>query len=236
MDPTTLTYQGGALTRTAETPRLRRPLQALPPASARTPVSSWSEVRVREQPFPDAVKLPRDDRDAAPQPQPQPPWMEISEDSGPWPLPLYPEWGESAGHPDAYHGQLLSSPCWQLPSVYERYRVLSGAQSPREPSAAQPSPGFGAGTWRTPPEPAGAPEPAKDTASQHLPVALPPDGEDAGEPSQPCDSAQPSECRPARGPAGWRPPPFSRGCLQWVRRAVCTLRRWAAVCCRTFWD
>ncbi|XP_045703762.1 annexin-2 receptor-like [Phyllostomus hastatus] len=129
-----------------------------------------------ELPFLHAVNLPWDDRDVVP--QPQPPWMEISADSGPWVLPLYPVWGESAGHHGTYNGQLLSSPCWQLPSVYERYRVLSGTQSPREPSAAQPSPGFEAGTWRTPPEPAGAPEPTKDTASQHLQVALPPDGED----------------------------------------------------------
>lgn len=198
-------------------------LHTLLPASLRSLVSCWSDVFVMEQHFLDAVKKAWDSADVAP--EPRPPSLLTSDDSGPWPLPLYPVLGESSCHRGYYNGNLLSSPCWQLPSVFERYRLLKEAQSTQEPSAAQGSPRLWPRTQRTPEAPAGETEPAEETAFlQQLPAATRSDDRDGRQDTEPRDRALASE--PGGPPvtaSGSQHRVFS-GCLQWIGRAVHTLR------------
>ncbi|XP_045695844.1 annexin-2 receptor-like [Phyllostomus hastatus] len=184
-------------------------------------------------------------------PRPQPAWLLVSEGSGPGPLPLYPALGESADHRDALDRQLLSSACWRLPFIHEGYTLLSRAQSPWEARPLQPSLGPAPDTAETPetpqtpetpetpdspPEPAREPEPRKETESQRLSQAEWPSVGVGLQTEEKCEDGGPAERRPARAPGGWGRRPGFCGCLRWVRRAVCTLRRAAAGCCGTFWD
>lgn len=181
-----------------------------------------------QQLFLDAVKQAWESADVAP--GPQPPRLPISEDSGPWPLPLYPVLGDISGHRGDYDGRLLSSPCWRLPSVYERYRVLTRAQSPLEPSPAQPSPGLWPEARKILAAPNRAPEPAEETAMPQISVVLPPDAGEESQHTDTCDRAHPPES-PTWGPGPERPQPDFLGYLWWILRAV----RETAGCCGTFW-
>ncbi|KAM5329648.1 annexin-2 receptor-like [Glossophaga mutica] len=180
---------------------------------------------------------------AGPAPAPQPPWSPIlEEDRRPGPLPLYPVLGAPAGHRDAPPGPLLCSPCWRLPSVYQRYRDFTGARSSWDASAAQPSPGPSPETSESPDtpetpaspaEPARQPEPAEETAaSQRLSRARPPSAGDRLQITGNSEGARPAERRPARAAAGRRGHPVFSACLRWIRRAV----RAAAGCCGIFVD
>lgn len=190
-----------------------------------------------EQHFLDVVNPAWDAADWAP--HSRRPWWPISEDSAPWPLPLYPVLGEGAGPGGAYDGQLLCSPCWRLPSVYERYRRSTGDQSPWEASPAQPRPSVSLETLETLETPAAAarePEPAEESASQPIAPALWPNAGDGLQIAENVEGARPAERRPSRRPAGWCPHPDFSGCLRWIRRAVCSLSRAAAGCCAAFLD
>ncbi|KAM5329650.1 annexin-2 receptor-like [Glossophaga mutica] len=177
-------------------------------------------------------------------------WL-FSEDSEPGPPPLSPVLGESAGHRDAYDGQLLSSPCWRLPSVYEPYRHLMGAQDSWEARPAQPSLGPSPEvpetpdtpemprtpeTLETPSEGARQPQPTKETVSQRFSLALSPSAGDEQQMAENREGARPAERRPPPAPAGRRGHPDFSGCLQWIRRALSTLSRAAARCFGIFVD
>lgn len=186
-----------------------------------------------ERDFLDAVKEAWDSADVAP--GPQPPSLRSSEDSGPWPLALYPILGESSRHRGDYDGRLLASPPWRLPSVYQQYKALTEAQGTLEGSATWPSPGlWPAGTQKTPETPAGETETAHQTAFRQLRVTQTPDAgarpgvrpQDAGT----WDSAPSSERRlppVARGRGQRR---VFWGHLQWIRDTVYTF---ICGCCRT---
>lgn len=177
-----------------------------------------------EQHVLDAAKRAWDSADVAPEPQAAS--ILTSDDSGPWPLPLYPVLEKSSSHRGDYDGKLLSSPCWQLPSVYLQYRFLTGAHSTWEPSPAQRSPTLWPPTQNTPEAPAGETEPAEETAfPQQLPAATRSDHRDARQDTEPCDRAHASERRGPPVTAWGRQRRVFSGCLRWIGRAVHTLRR-----------
>lgn len=190
-----------------------------------------------EQRFLDAVKQAWGSADVAP--EPVPPAIRSSEDSGPWPLPLYPVLGEPWGRRGDFDAPPLSSPCWQLPPVYLHSGLFSGVPSAVEPSTAQPSPGLWPGTPTTPEAPAEAPEPAEETAWQRLAMALPPDadadtGDDGPEDTDEASArARPAEHRPAPDPAARRRHRVLSGLLQWIRGALGSLSCGALW---TLWD
>lgn len=168
--------------------------------------------------------------------EPQP--RSISGEAGPWPLPFYPVLGECSGHRrgdgDDDDGQLLSGPCWRLSwSTYpQNTRLFNEAQSPSEPRPALPTRGLGTGTPTTPRSPAGAREPAKETTFVVLPLELLRHAAGGPRDTETCFLARLSGRGRAPGPAarsGRRRRLFAT-CLQWVRRAICALRFWAAVC------
>ncbi|XP_036082185.1 annexin-2 receptor-like [Rousettus aegyptiacus] len=171
----------------------------------------------------DAAKKAWDSADVAP--EARPPSILTSDDSGPWPLPLYPVLGEFSCHRGDYDGNLLSSPCWQLPSVYERYRLLMADLSTGEPSPAQGSPSLWPRTQKTPEAPAGETEPAEETAFlQQLPAATRSDDRDGRQDTEPWDRAHASEPGGPPVTASGRQHRVFAGCLQWIGRAVHTLR------------
>lgn len=182
-----------------------------------------------EQHILDAAQRAWDSADVSP--EPQPPSIPSSEDSGPWPLPLYPVLGEFSSHRDDYDGQLLSSPCWRLPSVYLQYRRLTGAQSTLEASPVQPNLGLSPATPRTPEALAGETEPADETAFQPPPVAQQPDAGVTSQDTETSDSVHASEHRGPQVAAWWsQHRVFARG-LRWIGRAIYTL---SCGCCQTF--
>lgn len=205
-----------------------------------------------EQHFLDVGKPAWDSADWAR--QPQPPWLLIPEDSGPWSLPLYPVLGECAGNYDAYGGRLLCSPCWQLPSVYGTFKDLTAAQSSWEGSPAQPSLGPSPetldtpdtpdtpetpgtpGTPESPAEPSGEPVSAKETAFELLSETPWPSARDEGQGAHSCEGARPAERRPPRARVRRCGHADLSSCLRWIRRAVCSLSRAAAGCCGVFLD
>ncbi|XP_074185314.1 annexin-2 receptor-like [Rhinolophus sinicus] len=177
-----------------------------------------------EQHFLDAVKKAWDSTSV--EPGPLPVSIPSSEDSGPWPLSLYPVLGESSCHRGYYDGRLLSSPPWRLPSVYQRYRLLTGAQSTLEASPALPSPGlWPPATQMTPGTPAGETESEDGTTFQQLPEAQPPDAAVSSQDTETCDRAPASQRRRHPVAAWWSLRRVFSGCLQWIRRAVYTFMR-----------
>ncbi|XP_066096641.1 annexin-2 receptor [Saccopteryx bilineata] len=174
-----------------------------------------------EQYFGDAVKRVWDSADLAPEPVPRA--MRSSGDSGPWPLALYPALGVSSGHHGDDGGRLLSSPCWQLPPIFQHdYGLSSGAWTAVEPSPAQPVPGPWLGALVTPEAPAGAPEPAEEDTLQRVPMTQPPDDavdaaqdtEIAGR-AQPVPGPWPEALMTPEAPAG-APEPAEESTLQRV--------------------
>ncbi|XP_066234317.1 annexin-2 receptor [Saccopteryx leptura] len=176
-----------------------------------------------EQYFGDAVKRVWDY--AVPAPEPVSRAMRSSEDSGPWPLPLYPALGVSSGHHGDDGGRLLSSPCWQLPPIFHHdYGLSSGAWTAVEPSPAQPVPGPWPGALMSPEAPADAPEPAEESTLPQVPMTQPPDAAaDAAQDAEIAGRAQPEERRPPPGPAAWRRQPLFSGLLQWIAGALSSL-------------
>ncbi|XP_006106376.3 annexin-2 receptor-like [Myotis lucifugus] len=181
----------------------------------------------------DALRQAWDSADPAP--ERHPPWTPISPDQLP---PVLVPLAQSSSHHGDDHPPLLSSPCWQLPSVLLRYRaLLAEAQSSSEESPVQPGAGLLPGFVPMPGVPAGAPEPTEHTFGQ-LPVVLRPNAH-AGEgpvDTEAWDHVQPSGCSPAPGPTGWRLHLLCSGCLQCILRALSSLSRWAADCWATVLD
>ncbi|XP_023382925.1 annexin-2 receptor [Pteropus vampyrus] len=179
-----------------------------------------------EQLFLDAVKNAWDSADVAPKvPLPS---ILTSDDWGPLPRPLrlYPVPGESSSRRGDYDGRLLSSACWQLPSVYQQYRSSNEAQSTWEPSPAQRSPGLWPRTQRTPEARVGETEPAEKTAfQQQLPAYALSDDRDGRQDTEPWDSAHAAERRGPPVTAWGSQHRAVSGCLRWIGRAVDTLRR-----------
>lgn len=182
-----------------------------------------------EQRILDAARQAWESADVAP--EPQPPSIPSSEDSGPWPLPLYPVLGQFSCPCDGYEGQLLSSPCWRLPSVYEQYRRLTGAQSTLEASPVQPSLGLWPETPRMPEAPAGEREPAEETAFQSHLVAQQPAAGVTSQDTDTSDSVHASEHRGPQAAAWWSQHRVFSRCLRWIGRTIYTL---SCGCCRTF--
>lgn len=177
-----------------------------------------------EQHFLDAVKKAWDSADVEPGPLPLS--IRSSEDSGLGPLSLYPVRGESSCRRGYYDGRLLSSPPWRLPSVYQRYRFLTGAQSTLEASPALPSAGlWPPATQMTPGTPAGETESADGTTFQQLPEAQPPDAAVSSQDTETCDRAPASQRRRHPVAAWWSLRRVFSGCLQWIPRAVYTFMR-----------
>ncbi|KAM8812637.1 annexin-2 receptor-like [Rhynchonycteris naso] len=176
-----------------------------------------------EQYFGDAVKRVWDYADQAP--EPLSPAMRSSEDSGPWPLPLYPALGESSVHRGDDDGRLLSSPCWQLPSIFHHDRGLSsGAWTATEPNPGQSLSGPRPGALTTPEAPAETPEPAEQTTLQHVQMAQThDDAVDGALDTEISGRAQPEERRPPPRPAAWRRQPLFSGLLRWISGALSSL-------------
>lgn len=177
-----------------------------------------------EQHFFDVMKKTWDSANLEPGPQPL--CIRSSEDSGQWPLPVYRVLGESSCHRGYYDGRLLSSPPWRLPSVYQRYRLLTGAQSTLEASPARPSPGlWPPATQMTPGTPARETESADGTMFQQLPEVHPPDAVVSSQDTETCDRAPASQRRRHPVAAWWSLRRVFSGCLQWIRSAVYTFMR-----------
>lgn len=178
-----------------------------------------------EQHLLDAVKKAWDSADV--QPGPLPLSIRSSEDSGPWPLSLYPVLGESSCRRGYYDGRLLSTPRWRLPSVYQLCRLLTGAQSTLEASPALPSPSlWPPATQITPGTPAGETESADGTTFQQLPEAQPPDAPAvSSQDTETCDRSPASQRRGHPVAAWWSLRRVFSGCLQWIRSAVYTFVR-----------
>nr|XP_008535320.1 PREDICTED: annexin-2 receptor [Equus przewalskii] len=136
-----------------------------------------------EQHFLGAGKEARDSAEAAP--EPQPPSIPSSQDSGPWRLPFYhildPILEESSCHGGDVQGELLSSPCWRLRLVYSQNLLLPRAPGTLEPSPAPPTPGFWLETPNKPEAMVGDLDPAEEPdglAFHQRTCARPSDGAD----------------------------------------------------------
>ncbi|XP_036082184.1 annexin-2 receptor-like [Rousettus aegyptiacus] len=176
-----------------------------------------------EQRFLDAAKKAWDSADVAP--EARPPSILTSDDSGPWPLPLYPVLGEFSCHRGDYDGKLLSTPCGQLPSGFQGYISLTEAQSTWEPSPAHGTPRLWPRTQKTPEAPAEETEPEEETAFlQPLPAAKLSDDRDGRQDTEPWDRAHEPERRGPPVTAWGRQHRVFSGCRQWIGRAVYTLR------------
>ena len=92
--------------------------------------------------------------------------------------------------------------CWRLRSVHQRYRLFTGAQSPREKSPAQRSPSLSLEALKTPAAAASEPEPAKESGSQRLSLALSPYAGDGLQIARTFEGARPARPRAVRHSEG----------------------------------
>ena len=91
-------------------------------------------------------------------------------------------------------GSALQS-CWWLRSVHQRYRLFTGAQSPWEASPAQRIPSLSLEALKTPAAAASEPEPAKESGSQRLSLALSPYAGDGLQIARTFEGARPARPR-----------------------------------------
>ena len=98
-------------------------------------------------------------------------------------------------------GSALQS-CWWLLSVHQRYRLFTGAQSPRKASPAQRIPSLSLEALKTPAAAASEPEPAKESGSQRLSLALLPYAGDGLQIARTFEGARPARPRAVRHTEG----------------------------------
>ena len=92
--------------------------------------------------------------------------------------------------------------CWRLRSVHQRYRLFTGAQSPRKASPAQRIPSLSLKALKTPAAAASEPEPAKESRSQRLSLALSPYAGDGLQIARTFEGARPARPRAVRHSEG----------------------------------
>ena len=92
--------------------------------------------------------------------------------------------------------------CWRLRSVHQWYRLFTGAQSPREKSPVQRSPSLSLEALKTPAAAASEPEPAKESGSQRLSLALLPYAGDGLQIARTFEGARPARPRAVRHTEG----------------------------------
>ncbi|XP_058419487.1 annexin-2 receptor-like [Diceros bicornis minor] len=184
-----------------------------------------------EQHFLGALKEAWDSVEGAP--EPQPPCIRSCDDSGPWPLPLYPVLGEPSCHSSDFHRQLLSSPSRRLPCVGLQNGLFPTAQSTLEPSPAPPTPDLWLQTQKTLEAILGEADSAEEPDGltfQQLPWDRLQDAGDRQQDSETSDSGHPSDRRRPPVPACWSHHRLFSGCLHWIGRAVHTV---SCGCCQT---
>ncbi|XP_004416452.1 PREDICTED: annexin-2 receptor-like [Odobenus rosmarus divergens] len=184
--------------------------------------SSRSEASSAMEHFLGSVKGAWDSTEVAP--EPQPPSVLCSEDSGPRLLPFYPVLGESPGHGGGLDSGLLSSPCWRLRWVYLQNDVCPRAQSTLEPRPALPTVSFGPGAQKKPEASSGEMDPEEEpeplthqqlpsTRTTHLATHSWTGRPDSGHPSE-----QEHPGPPLR--AWGRHVRVFSGCLEWIGHTV----------------